>query len=259
MRVIVAISGGKASAWCVGWVFKHYQKEDVILYFNDTKWEHPDLYRFISDIGKHYNHKIFFDSDGRSPEELFIDNNALANNRMPFCSRILKAERLQAFYEDGDHIVFGIDKEEQHRAIRLCSVYQFIAAKKGKFPKLIFPLITENITKQQIDTFISSLKIEEPTLYKLGFSHNNCSGGCVRAGKKQWKLLLETLPDVYAERERVEEQMREITGKDIHFFKDETLYDFRGRVLRGELSSYYYDTTEKEKEVECVGVCSTLS
>jgi 3'-phosphoadenosine 5'-phosphosulfate sulfotransferase (PAPS reductase)/FAD synthetase len=258
MRAIVAISGGKASAWCVGWAFRNYKKKDIILYFNDTKWEHPDLYRFLHDISRHYNHNICFDSDGRSPEELFLDNNALANNRMPFCSRILKAERLQKFYRDGDHIIFGIDNDEQHRAIRICSVYQLLAARKGKFAKLIFPLINENVTKDQINAYLADIGVPEPALYKLGFTHNNCSGGCVRAGKKQWKLLLEVLPDVYAERERVEERLRKVTGKDIHYFKDETLTNFRRRVESGDLSKYY-DSSNIEKEVECVGVCATMA
>ena len=38
--------------------------------------------------------------------------------------------------------------------------------------------------------------------------------------------------------------MREYTGRDIHFFKDETLEHFRGRIERGELSKYY-DTKNK--------------
>jgi len=257
MSVIVAISGGKASAWCADWALKQYPKEEVILYFNDTKWEHADLYRFLDDLSKYFNHPITIDSDGRSPEELFYDNRALANNRMPFCSRILKAERLQMFYKDGDTLVFGIGADEPHRANRIVGVYQTVAVKTGKWPKLTFPLIRENTTKQQIDDFLKAANIQEPLLYRLGFLHNNCSGGCVRAGKKHWKLLYEKLPEVYAERERVEREMREYLGKDISFFKDETLEAFRGRIERGELSSYY--DTDDEKETECIGICSSIA
>ena len=254
MSVIVMFSGGKASAWCADWALKRYTKEEVILYLNDTKWEHADLYRFIYDLSKYFDHPIIFDSDGRNPEELFYANRALANNRMPFCSRILKAERLQKFYKDGDTLVFGIGIDELHRARRLVSVYQIVAAKTGKWSKLIFPLIRENTAKQQIDEFLKTANIQEPLLYRLGFLHNNCSGGCVRAGKKHWKLLYEKLPEVYAERERVEREIREYLGKDIMFFKDETLEDFRGRIERGELSAYY--DTDTDKETECIGICS---
>ena len=202
--IIVALSGGKASAYCADWALKNYPKEDVLLYFNDTKWEHPDLYRFLNDLSKYFNKEIFYDSDGRSPEELFYDNRALASNMMPFCSRILKAERLQKFYKDGDTLVFGIGLKEKIRANRLVGVYQKVAVKTKKNVKLKFPLVSENVTDEKVNEFIKQTKIEEPLLYKLGFTHNNCSGGCVRAGKKQWKLLYEKLPEVYKERERVE-------------------------------------------------------
>ena len=256
-KIIVTISGGKASAWCADWALKNYPKEDVILYFNDTKWEHADLYRFLDNLSKHFNHPITSDSDGRNPEELFYDHNALANNRMPFCSRELKAMRMQKFYKDGDTLVFGIGADEPHRAKRLDDVYFAIAEKKKKSCELVFPLIEENVTKDQIDDFLKQANIEEPILYKLGFLHNNCSGGCVRAGKKQWKLLYKKLPEVYADRERVEREMREYLGKDVHFFKDETLEAFRGRIERGELSSYY--NTDDEKETECIGICSSIA
>ena len=256
-RVIVALSGGKASAWCADWALKNFPKENVILYFNDTKWEHEDLYRFLNDLEKYFNHQITIDSDGRSPEDLFYDNAALANNRMPFCSKELKAKRLQKFYQDGDIIIFGISKDEAHRANRLIQVYNEISKKTKKLCTLRFPLISENVTKEQINQFLIDANIKQPLLYTLGFLHNNCSGGCVRAGKKHWKLLYEKLPNVYLDRERVENDMREYTGKDIHFFKDETLERFRHRIENNELSSYY--DTDDENEVECIGVCSTLN
>ncbi len=255
-RIIVAISGGKASAWCADWALKNYHKEDVVLYFNDTKWEHEDLYRFLDDLSKHFVHPITYDSDGRSPEKLFYDNRAIGNNRMPFCSRILKAERLQRYYQDGDTLVFGIGADEPQRAIRLVKVYEDVATRKKKWPILRFPLMSENMTSEKVDAWLASTGIQEPLLYRLGFKHNNCSGGCVRAGKKHWKMLYEKLPEVYADRERVEKKMQEYLGKKVTIFKDESLEEFRGRIERGELSAYY-DTDDKE--TECIGICSSIA
>jgi len=156
------------------------------------------------------------------------------------------------------HFVFGIGADEINRANRLINVYKTVAIKSGKWPVLRFPLIGEQVTKQQIDDFLNDTGIQEPVLYRMGFIHNNCSGGCVRAGKKQWKLLYEKFPDVYMERERVEKNIREYLDKDIHFFKDETLEAFRGRIESGDLSTYY-NTGVKEKEVECIGICSSIA
>lgn len=255
MRVIVALSGGKASAYCAKWAFDNYPKDQIILYFNDTKWEHPDLYRFINDLATYFDHPITYDNDGRSPEDLFYHHRALASNRMPFCSRVLKAQRLQGFFQDGDHIVFGIGTTEPQRATRIVQIYQKVAATKDKWPKLFFPLIQHQVSNDMIDQWLKETKIEAPLLYRLGFSHNNCSGGCVRAGKNQWRLLYERLPEVYMERERVENDIRAFLNKDVSIMRDETLEQFRGRIERGELNMRYYADLPP---IECIGICQSM-
>jgi len=258
MRVIVALSGGKASAYCAWWALENYRRKDVILYFNDVKWEHPDLYRFLDDLSDYLRHPITEDPDGRSPEDLFYYHHALANNRMPFCSRQLKAERLQKFYRDEDILVFGIGKDEINRACRLIGRYQVHAVKTNKFPKIKLPLIQEEVDSNQVDSFIQSANLTAPELYRLGFSHNNCSGGCVRAGKKQWKRLYDFLPHVYLERERVEREVGKFIGKEVSFFKDETLSHFRRRIEIGDLSAHYNDEDDEPMD-ECIGICSAES
>lgn len=250
-RVIVALSGGKASAYCAKWALDNYPKEAVVFYFNDTKWEHPDLYRFMGDLSRHFDHPITDDSDGRSPEQLFRDNRALASNMMPFCSRILKAERLQKFYKNGDCLVFGIGMEERHRAERIVGVYQKVAAKTKRDLRVKFPLITEGVSGRDVDRWLGSAGIKQPALYDLGFGHNNCSGGCVRAGKKAWALLLDKLPSVYAERERVEEEVRSWLCKDVSYLKQCTL-----KVLREQIQSQMVlDFGDDPVETECLGIC----
>lgn len=251
-KYIIALSGGLASAYCAKLALEKYPKDKIILYFNDTKWEHPDLYRFLDDLSKHFDHPITYDNDGRTVEQVFIDNNAIANNRMPFCSRILKAERLQKYFNDGDTIIFGIGCNETHRAKRIIDVYNNITIKTGKKVYCLFPLISNNITKNQITNYFRSVNIEIPTLYKLGFSHNNCSGGCVRSGKSQWKLLYEKLPEVYKAREDTENLLREYTGKNISYLKDITLTKLR-EVIE---SNQRIEFEEEETPIECIGICN---
>lgn len=248
---IVCLSGGKASAWCAHWALSNFEKKDVLLYFNDVKWEHPDLYRFLTDLEKYFDKKITYDSDGRSPEDIFYKEGMLANDRVPFCSRILKAERLQKFYAHGDTLIFGIGPEEERRAPRIRGVYE-------KFKKkcaVLFPLIQEKITKSEVDAWLKKTGIEEPLLYKLGFSHNNCSGGCVRSGKKNWIRLLKKLPEVYKERERVEEDFFTLTGKRGTFLKNESLKELRIRYENGKLSKFY-DMDDGKEVSECIGICN---
>ena len=263
-RIVVGLSGGKASAWCADYVLRQFpdyrESRRIVLYFNDTKWEHPTLYEFLDSLSEYWNYPITYDSDGRSPEDLMYDLSAIPNNRMPFCSRILKAERLQRFVEDGDAIVFGIGntKEELKRAERIRNVYREVSRKRKIQLYISFPIIYERVSDSEIDNWLASTGIEEPLLYKLGFSHNNCSGGCVRAGKKSWARLYLLLPEVYKERERAEKEFREYIGKDVHILRDETLESLRKRVDSGEFDKYAA-LSDIENIKECIGVCSTMN
>jgi 3'-phosphoadenosine 5'-phosphosulfate sulfotransferase (PAPS reductase)/FAD synthetase len=253
-NIIVCVSGGLSSFFCADWALKKYPKDKIILYFNDTKWEHPDLYRFLSDIQNYLNHPIIFDTDGRDPEQLFYDHHALANNRMPFCSRALKAERLQQFYKDGDTLIFGIGLTESHRANRLIGRYQVCSVKLDKYRKLEFPLISQNISSKIINNFMKTTGIRIPLLYKLGFSHNNCSGGCVRQGISQWRLLLRKLPEVYRERERVETEFNNVFGTEYSFMKHLSL-----KELREQPEQLYFSDDNNDQLGECIGICDLMN
>ncbi|MEM4359712.1 MAG: hypothetical protein QXT45_04230 [Candidatus Bilamarchaeaceae archaeon] len=190
-------------------------------------------------------------------EELFYIKHTLANNRMPFCSEILKARRLQRFFEDGDMLVFGIGADEVQRAQRLVGVYQTIAVKTSRWPTLCFPLIPENVSSDEIDMFLSNAGIREPELYRLGFKHNNCSGGCVRAGKRQWLMLLSKLPDVYMDRERVERDFRRHFGKNVSFLKGITLEQLR--LQHGQDDNTMHEADDEIITSECIGICNLMS
>jgi len=258
MRIIVCLSGGKASAYCAKWALDNYPEGEVILYFNDTKWEHLDLYRFLDDLSAHLNHPITNDSDGRTPESVFWDVSFLGNNQVPVCSKILKAERLQAYCQDGDVLIFGIGLREYHRSIRIQQVYQRLALKRGILLSCRFPIIEENVEKEVIDQWLHDTGIREPELYRLGFKHNNCSGGCVRSGKRQWIQLLKTLPDVYADRERCEADFKMGFGKEVSFLKDTTLKDLREKIERDPQLGLFPDDPD-EFETECVGICNGMN
>jgi 3'-phosphoadenosine 5'-phosphosulfate sulfotransferase (PAPS reductase)/FAD synthetase len=240
------------SFFCADFAVRKYSAENVLLYFNDTKWEHSDLYRFLDDIKRFLQLDIVVDTDGRTPEEVFFDNRFLGNDRVPLCSRILKAQRLQAFYKEGDNLIFGIGFEEKHRALRIRGVYQTIYAKTGKFCTVEFPLVENTVLKPEVDAWFETTGIELPELYRHGFLHNNCSGGCVRQGKKQWKLLLREYPETYRRREQLEKDFRRQFGKDVHFLKDCTLEELRGQVLFAE------EVTNKTA-FECVGICELMN
>jgi 3'-phosphoadenosine 5'-phosphosulfate sulfotransferase (PAPS reductase)/FAD synthetase len=248
---IVALSGGIFSFYAAYLSIQKYSKKNVLLYFNDTKWEHSDLYRFLNDIEMYFNTSIFIDSDGRNPEQLFFDEHFLGNDRVPLCSRVLKAERLQKYYKDGDNLIFGIGFEEQHRKQRMIGTYQTVYVKTGKFCTLEFPLIDCKITKSEINKWFESTGIKKPELYRLGFAHNNCCGGCVRQGKENWLKLLYTFPEIYRERENVEQRFREKFGKG-SYLKEMTLKELRETKVKLNKNKLF------DVEYECFGVCQFI-
>jgi hypothetical protein len=62
--------------------------------------------------------------------------------------------------------------------------------------------------------------IAVPRLYGAGYPHNNCGGGCVRAGQAQFALLLKENPDRFAYWEAQEQRLREHLGKPVAILRD---------------------------------------
>lgn len=99
-KVVVGHSGGVTSAWSLGWALNFYPREEVVALFHDTQKEDGDTYRFLYEIANALGIEVTERSDGRSVEEVEIDEGALANNRMAFCSRILKAEPRDRYFDE---------------------------------------------------------------------------------------------------------------------------------------------------------------
>jgi hypothetical protein len=239
MRHIVALSGGESSA-AVAVMIADLKP---ILYFNDTKWEHPDLYRYIQDVSDYLGIPITNDSDGRSPAELAVNQHMLPNNRAPFCSRILKAERLQKFAKPGDIVYFGIGSHEAHRAARVRMIYTPMGIDSR------FPLIENNIDLDGVNGIMRNTGIKKPAMYDMGFEHNNCNGGCVRQGARQWRHLFRVMPEVYAEREELES-----TFKPYTFMKDISLTKLR----EIEESQAEFIFNDDDWNGECIGICGSM-
>lgn len=261
-RHIVCVSGGLASAWVAKWVRDNIAGE-IIYYFNNTKWEHPDLYRFLDDLADYLGIKITEDNDGRTPEQVFYDSKILGSQRTPKCSEILKAKMLQKFVKAGDTLYFGIgigNNIEVKRAARIAPIYSRLGC------KTVFPIIDNRVLDSKVASDIDSWGLVIPQLYRDGFQHNNCAGGCVRANKRQWLSLLRLYPEVYAERERVEREFTawnndrrkddpEYTPGDFHFLKDISLKDLREGT---ELGMEFDFGDDDDWAGECIGICGRM-
>jgi hypothetical protein len=217
MKHIVFFSGGIGSFFTAKRVIEKEGKENVILLFTDTLIEDEDLYRFMNDASQYFEIPITRLADGRTPWEVFKDVKFLGNSRIAHCSHLLKqvpADKWvrENFNPDECVLYLGIDWTEIHRTKKPKENY---LPYKVKFPMCDEPYITKNEMLEELE----KIGIEQPKLYKMGFSHNNCGGGCVRAGQGHFAHLLETMHDKYKEWEEHEEEIREYLGKDVSMMK----------------------------------------
>jgi hypothetical protein len=253
MKHIVFYSGGIGSWMTAKRVIAQHGKENVILLFTDTLIEDKDLYRFINETVKEMDVQYEYLADGRTPWDVFKDVKYLGNSRLAQCSHILKQkpaeEWIKANFKTEVPFLNKIDKKKktvtpisdakmiakiqkkwQEDEKETCKLYLGIdwsEEQRTASPRfnwlpyeVEFPMCEEPyLSKQDMLDELSRLGIGIPRLYKLGFSHNNCGGGCVRAGQGHFVNLLKQLPFVYQEWEENEQQMRDFLDKDVSMLR----------------------------------------
>ena len=217
MKHIVFFSGGIGSFFTAKRVIDKVGCENVILLFTDTLIEDSDLYRFMDDASSYFKIPITRLADGRTPWEVFKDVKFLGNSRIAHCSHLLKqvpADKwVRENFKPEDCVLYlGIDWTEIHRTKAPKENY---APYQVKFPMCEEPYLSKNDMLEELE----KIGIEQPRLYKMGFSHNNCGGGCVRAGQGHFAHLLKELPDKYKEWEENEEDVRQYLDKDVSMIK----------------------------------------
>jgi len=195
-RIVVGYSGGVTSAWCLDWALRRYPRGEVVALFHDTQREHPDTYRFLREMAARLEIPITERSDGRSVEDVEDDEHALANNRMAFCSRILKAEQRDRYFSElrASGVteivsVLGFSPHEWQRVQRAT-----MRAEAAGYT-VLFPLVLENVTKQECADWSLSLGVALPSMYEWS-DHANCVG-CRRGGKAYWLAVAQNEPAVF--------------------------------------------------------------
>lgn len=209
---VIFFSGGIGSFATARRVIEQHGRDGVVLLFTDTKVEHPDLYRFLDDAVDHLQVPLEYLADGRDIWQVFKDKRLLGNTRVAPCSHELKQKPAKDWVwnncDPADTVLYvGIDWSELHR---------MPAVEKGWLPyRVEAPLAAPPyIDKAQMLADAEALGVTPPVMYRDGFAHANCGGGCVRAGQGQFLHLHDTYPQTYAEWERKEQEMREFLGRD---------------------------------------------
>lgn len=240
MKYVVSVGGGLSST-----LFLPLHTELVDKFGDDVEYvisvltnEHPDVWRLIYEVEQLLGIKIKRIGHNKSVWDVFDEEGFIGNDRMDNCSRVLKREvvrdYMKAKYAPGEAtVVVGIGHHEIDRTLSIKRNWQSMGY------DVYFALAEyENLTKEFMMEACQSLFGFVPELYLLDFEHNNCDGGCVKAGKYQWRLLLEKRPDTFAWWEMREAQWQKNTGSDHTVLREMikgvnypvTLKEFRERV-----------------------------
>lgn len=203
IKHIVSFSGGLGSWMAAKRVAEKHGTDNLYLVFTDVLIEDEDLYRFLYEAAENVGGELVVLADGRNPWEVFKDKRYMGNTRIAHCSKELKSKPFEKWLKEqnfDDFIVYlGIDWTEEHR---------LVAHRKHVKHKVEAPLCDEPFLTR--DDFIKALEIEGielPRLYKMGFAHNNCAGGCVKAGQGQWAMLHKATPEKYHWFEQQQEKL----------------------------------------------------
>jgi len=231
MDHVVFYSGGMSSFFTAQRVVNKYGNSNLRLLFTDTKYEDEDLYRFLKEGAQHLGGELIWIEDGRDPWEIFHDVKFLGNTRVDPCSKILKRDLARKWvyeaYPDPSKVILylGMNYDEINRLERSRSYWK---------PYRMESPLTEKpyMQRRHMMSELDGLGIPPPRLYELGFPHNNCGGFCIKAGHAHFRLLLQALPEKYAEVERKEEEMRQLLAKDVAILRDRTGGTLRPLTLR---------------------------
>lgn len=252
---VVMFSGGIGSWATAKLVAEKYGTDNLFLVFSDVKGrnesphigEDEDTYRFIDEAVLNVGGTYVYLNEGRDIWEVFRDKRFLGNSRLANCSHSLKQKPARDWIEanclpDETVIYVGIDWMEIHR---------LPAIVKNYLPYKVESPLSEPpyLKKPDLIKWAKEEGLTPPRLYALGFAHNNCGGGCVRAGQGQFKKLLDVMPERFAVWETKEQEMRDFLGKDVSILTETVAGTKRNLPLsvlrkRSESTPYLIDNDD---------------
>jgi 3'-phosphoadenosine 5'-phosphosulfate sulfotransferase (PAPS reductase)/FAD synthetase len=255
LKHIVFYSGGLGSWMTAKRVIEKYGKDNVILLFTDTLSEDKDLYRFIEDTEKNFGIPVTTISDGRDIWQIFKDARFLGNSRIAPCTSILKQKLSKKwvkenFKPDECILYLGIDWTEMHRTE---APRRNWAPYRVEYPMCEVPYLD----KEDVRNELKRAGIELPYLYKIGMSHNNCNGMCVKGGQGHWIQLLKASPERFAEAEQKEKEMQEFLQRDVTILK--RTKDGQQENLSLEQLRKEYESEPEQLDLFDIGGCGCFS
>jgi hypothetical protein len=187
---------------------------DQILYTHIDD-QHLDSIRFIQDCSTALNKEIIILQNiyHKNVESVCRAFKFIKSPKGAKCTEKLKKEvRKYWEYENGKGhtYIWGLDCTETGRAERIKEVMSNFQHR--------FPLIENNLTKEDAHGMCAKLGVKRPAMYDMGYHNNNCIG-CLKGGMGYWNKIRKDFPDVFASRAKMERDVGHHCLKD--YFLDE--------------------------------------
>jgi len=206
---VVWLSGG-VSSFIAGYIIKDSVDEWIYI---DIADQHPDTLRFIKDCEKILNRKVTIlrSTEYNSVEDVCRDRKFINSPSGAVCTGMLK-KKVRKIWEN-QHLeydltyVWGFDCTEEKRAYNLCI----------NFPEFNheFPLIKQNLTKDDAHAISAKLGLKRPIMYDLGYTNNNCIG-CVKGGMWYWNKIRVDFPEIFKNRAKLERDLNHSIIKGVY-------------------------------------------
>lgn len=221
MRVVCWFSCGAASAVATKMALAQFAGQEVVVARCIVREEHPDNDRFAADCERWFGVPIVNlmneDYDG-SIFNVFERRQYISGIHGAPCTLPLKKQVREAFQRPGDRHVFGYTAEEQGRWDKFLDANNIDA---------VAPLLDAGVTHADCLGMVQRAGMVLPTMYKLGFHHNNCIGCGKATGQGYWNKIRIHFPPQFSRMAKVSRDMGvrlvETTeeGRKVRIFLDE--------------------------------------
>lgn len=208
------------SCGCSSLVATKLAHPDKVIYIHVSN-QHPDTLRFLQDARKIIGDiEVLQSTDYKSVDDVIEKTHYINGAYGARCTLELKKRVRQEWEQhnwDRHTYVWGFDVDEWRRAENTTfSMPEFNHE---------YPLIDNNLTKQDCHALCEKWGIKRPEMYDLGYPNNNCIG-CVKGGMGYWNKIRVDFPEVFERRARQEREIGRSCIKGV--FLDE-LNPNRGR------------------------------
>lgn len=203
-RVLVWYSDGAASAVAAKLAVEKYGERCEVVKCDTTASEHPDNLRFRGDVERWIGRSVTLIRSDRfvDVDDVFERRRYMSGVAGAVCTTELKKLVRLDYQQPDDVHVFGYTADEHER------IQDF----EANNPEIVCEWILRDQFLRKVDChrILRTAGIRQPTLYTLGFEHNNCLA-CVKAtSPAYWNRTRQFFPEAFERRAR---QSREIGAR----------------------------------------------